>query len=93
MVVGEFAAQIPDALFTVIHLLILLVALYAAYAVYQRGDAGAKVGAGFGLLALGEISYIGYHVQITHILFSHTVSEVLVLLAVVLILLAVRDRL
>lgn len=85
------ASMVPDPVFTAIHLAILLaVALFASYSL--RRNAG-RFAAAFAVLGLGEISYIGYHVDVTTFLLSHTVSEVLVLVAAVLVFLGVRRHL
>ena len=45
----------------------------------------ALLGWGFSLFALAELSYMTYHLDWTVFLFAHTVSEVLDLLAFILI--------
>lgn len=82
-------SQIPHIAFDAIHLVLLLVVGY--FAIQAFGAAATKVGWGFTLFVLAELSYIGYHVGVTTFLFSHTVSEVLVAIAFVLVFLGVRD--
>ena len=76
-------SQIPMWFFVVVHTAILLVTLFFASRAFrlQRKPFGwAMV-----LLAVGEVSYLLYHFEVTTFLLSHTVSEVLVLLAAILV--------
>lgn len=76
-------SQIPDAVFIVIHLAILVVA--AAFAVMSgRKGATGKWMAAFWLVALAELIYILYHLRITSFLLSHTIAEVLLLVVIIL---------
>lgn len=83
------ASQIPHIVFDAIHLVLLLIVGYFAVQAFSAG--ASKVGWGFTLFVLGEISYIGYHTTVTTFLLSHTISEVLVVIAFVLVFLGVRD--
>ena len=83
MPIGDFVNLIPAPIFLLIHL-----ALFAAgaYFAWRSFDANASLlGWGFALFALGEISYMTYHLDWTVFLFAHTISEVLNLGAFVLI--------
>ncbi|MCZ7538304.1 MAG: hypothetical protein M5T61_21805 [Acidimicrobiia bacterium] len=60
--------------------------LIGSYFARRSFGAGASVlGWGFSLFALAELSYMTYHLDWTVFLFAHTVSEVLDLLAFILI--------
>lgn len=76
----QFINEIPHWVFLLIHAAILLVALVFAVRGFGAGD--SWFGWAFGLLALAELSYITYHVNLTLFLFAHTISEVLVLAAI-----------
>ena len=90
MPIGDFVNSIPAPVFLLIHL-----ALFAAGAYFAWRSFGADaplLGWGFSLFALGEISYMTYHLDWTVFLFAHTVSEVLNLGAIVLIFAGVMQR-
>jgi hypothetical protein len=78
----SFINDIPQWFFLAVHAAILLVAAFFAVRSFGRGDGG--FGWAFTLLALGEVSYLTYHVNLTLFLFAHTISEVLVLAAILL---------
>ena len=50
------------------------------------------LGTAFSLFALAEISYMTYHLDWTVFLFAHTISEVLDLLAFILVFVAATQR-
>lgn len=80
---GDFVNQLPAALFMVVH-----ITLFAVGAVFAKRAYDAEqslLGTGFALFALGELSYMTYHLDWTVFLFAHTVSEVLILGAFVAI--------
>jgi hypothetical protein len=80
---GQFINVIPPAVFLLIH---IAAGGIGAYFAYRSFGAGANVlGWAFALYALAEASYITYHLNWTVILFAHTVSEVLDLLAFILV--------
>ena len=81
---GDFINQIPAVGFLAIHLALFLVGAYFAWRSF--GAAATLLGMGFSMFALAELSYMTYHLDWTIFLFAHTVSEVLDLLAFVLIL-------
>lgn len=83
------ASQIPHIVFDAIHLILLLIVGY--FAVQAFGSGASKVAWGFTLFVLGEISYIGYHTTVSTFLLSHTISEVLVVIAFILVFLGVRE--
>jgi hypothetical protein len=90
MPVGAFVNAIPAPIFIAIH---LVAGLIGAYFARRSFAVGAKdFGRGFGLYALAELSYLTYHLDWTVFLFAHTVSEVLDLLAFILIFAGAAKR-
>jgi hypothetical protein len=87
---GDFVNQIPAPVFLLIHLTAFLVGAYFAWRSFAGGM--TLFGWGFSLFALAEISYMTYHLDWTVFLFAHTVSEVLDLLAFVLIFAGAAQR-
>ena len=83
MPLGDFVNLIPAPVFLLIHLTAFAIGAYFAWRSFGA-DAGL-LGWGFSLFALAEISYMTYHLDWTIFLFAHTISEVLDLLAFVLI--------
>ena len=80
---GDFVNQIPALGFLAIHLTAFLIGAYFAW---RSFSAGVRVlGWAFSLFALAEISYMTYHLDWTVFLFAHTISEVLDLVAFILI--------
>src|SRR5690349_25097904 len=80
---GDFVNQIPAPVFLLIHLVLFL---FGAYAAWRSFGAGATLlGTAFSLFALAEISYMTYHLDWTVFLFAHTISEVLDLVAFILV--------
>jgi hypothetical protein len=79
----QFINDIPQWFFLLVHIAIFLVALVAGLRAFRAENRG--LGWGFTLLAIGEISYLTYHTNITLFLFAHTISEVLVLVAILVI--------
>jgi hypothetical protein len=83
MPIGDFVNQIPAPIFLLIHLAAFAIGAYFAW---RSFDAGASLlGWGFTLFAAAELSYMTYHLDWTVFLFAHTISEVLDLLAFILI--------
>ncbi|HYK11869.1 MAG TPA: hypothetical protein VEV39_13815 [Gemmatimonadales bacterium] len=80
---GGFINAIPMPVFLVIHLAAF--AIGAFFAKKSFGGGQSEFGWGFTLFALAEISYLTYHLDWTVFLFAHTISEVLDLLAFILI--------
>ncbi len=87
---GDFVNQIPAPVFLAIHLAAFLVGAYFAQRSFGAGV--GLLGWGFSLFALAEISYMTYHLDWTVFLFAHTVSEVLDLLAFILVFAAASQR-
>ena len=80
---GDFVNQIPAPVFLAIHGVAFLIGAYFAARSFRAGS--TLLGWGFTLFALAEISYMTYHLDVTVFLFAHTISEVLDLLAFVLV--------
>lgn len=80
---GDIVNQIPAPIFLAIHLTAFLVGAYFAWRSFGAG--ASLLGWGFSLFALAEISYMTYHLDWTVFLFAHTVSEVLDLVAFILV--------
>jgi hypothetical protein len=86
MPIGDFVNAIPPIGFLLIHVVLFLVGAYFA----QRAFSGnaPTLGWAFSLFALAEISYMTYHLNWTVFLFAHTISEVLDLVAFILVFVA-----
>ncbi len=87
---GDFVNQIPAPVFLLIHLTAFAVGAYFAWRSFNA-DA-SLLGWAFTLFALGEISYMTYHLDWTVFLFAHTISEVLNLVAFILVFTAATQR-
>lgn len=79
--------RVPWGFFMVVH--VALFALGVVFALRMFQSERQLFGFGFALFALAEISYMTYHVNLTLFLFAHTVSEVLVGVALVTLFAAV----
>ncbi len=80
---GDFVNQIPALGFLAIHATAFLIGAYFAWRSFGAG--ASLLGWGFSLFALAELSYMTYHLDWTVFLFAHTISEVLDLVAFILI--------
>jgi hypothetical protein len=87
---GDFVNQIPAPIFLAIHLTGFLIGAYFAWRSFGTG--ASLLGWAFSLFALAEISYMTYHLDWTVFLFAHTVSEVLDLIAFVLVFVFATQR-
>lgn len=83
---GSFINVLPPAVFIVIHLALLIAGVWLAARSNREGLDGFATG--FGLWAGAEAVYVTYHLDVTVILFAHTVAEVLNALAFVTLFLA-----
>ena len=83
---GDFVNSIPVAGFLVIHIVLFSAGAYFAWRSFGAG--ASTLGWAFSLFALAEISYMTYHLNWTVVLFAHTISEVLNLLAFTLVFVA-----
>jgi hypothetical protein len=90
MPIGDFVNQIPAPIFLAIHLTAFLLGAFFAWRSFGAGS--PLLGWAFSLFALAEISYMTYHLDWTVFLFAHTVSEVLDLVAFVLVFVAATQR-
>jgi hypothetical protein len=80
---GDFVNQLPPIAFLAIHAVLFLAGAYFAWRSFGTG--ASLLGWAFAVFALGEVSYMTYHLDWTTFLFAHTISEVLVLVAFVLV--------
>jgi len=90
MPIGTFVNQIAAPVFLVIHLTAFLIGAYFAWRSFGAG--ASLLGWGFALFALAEISYMTYHLDWTVFLFAHTISEVLDLVAFILVFTASTQK-
>lgn len=90
MPIGSFLNALPPAFFLLVHLVAFLIGAYFAYRAFNGG--ATTLGWGFALFALAEISYMTYHLDWTVFLFAHTISEVLDLVAFILVFVAATQR-
>jgi hypothetical protein len=90
MPIGTFVNQIPAPVFLIIHLTAFLIGAYFAWRSFGTG--ASLLGWGFALFALAEISYMTYHLDWTVFLFAHTISEVLDLVAFILVFTAATQK-
>ena len=87
---GDFINQIPAVGFLAIHLTAFLIGAFFAWRSFGAG--ATLLGAAFSLFALAELTYMTYHLDWTVFLFAHTISEVLDLLAFILVFVAATQR-
>lgn len=80
---GSFVNDIPAGVFLVIHIAAFAIGAGCAWAAFNR--ALGTLGWAFSLFAAAEVSYMTYHLDWTVFLFSHTISEVLDLVAFILV--------
>jgi hypothetical protein len=80
---GDFVNTIPPIGFLAIHVVLFGLGSYFAWRSFAAG--AGLLGWGFSLFAIGELSYMTYHLDWTTFLFAHTISEVLVAGAFVLV--------
>lgn len=90
MPIGGFVNAIPMPVFLVIHAVALVIGATFARKAFAAGAGDA--GWGFVLYALAEASYITYHLDWTVVLFAHTISEVLDLVAFIVLFAALSKR-
>jgi len=80
---GSFLNAFPPAFFLVVHLSAFVIGAYFASRAFATN--ARPLGWGFTLFAIAELFYMTYHLDWTVFLFAHTISEVLDLVAFVLI--------
>ncbi|WP_376791837.1 hypothetical protein [Thermoflexus sp.] len=86
---GGFINALPPAVFILVHLVAFLIGAYFAYQSFGAG--AATFGWGFVLYALAEVFYITYHLDLTVVLFAHTLAEVLDLLAFIVLFVGISQ--
>ena len=87
---GTFINAIPAPVFMAIHLVAFVIA--AVFARRSFAANAADFGWAFALYALAELSYFTYHMDWTVFLFAHTISEVLDLLAFIILFTGLARR-
>ena len=87
---GDFVNQLPAPVFLLIHLTAFLIGAYFAWRSFGAG--ATLLGIAFSLFAVAELSYMTYHLDWTVFLFAHTISEVLDLVAFVLVFVAATQQ-
>jgi len=87
---GAFINAVPMPVFLVIHATAFLIGAYFAARAFGAGEQG--LGGAFALYAVAELFYLSYHLDITVVLFAHTIAEVCDLLAFVLVFVSVAPR-
>ncbi len=90
MPIGGFLNLLPPAFFLLVHLVAFLIGAFFAYKAF--GSEARALGWGFTLYCLAEISYMTYHLDWTVFLFAHTISEVLDLVAFILVFAGAAQR-
>lgn len=83
MVLDLGVSNIPMPVFMIVHLAGFAIGATLAYKAFG-GANGALFGWAFSLFAAAEVLYMGYHMSITTFLLSHTLAEVLDLVAFIL---------
>src|SRR5689334_3864452 len=83
MPLGALLNAFPPAFFLLVHLVAFLIGAFFAYRAF--GVNAPLLGWAFTLFAIAEISYMTYHLDWTVFLFAHTISEVLDLVAFILV--------
>ena len=87
---GAFINTLPPAFFLAVHLIGFLLGAFFAYRAFE--GTASLMGWAFSLYALAELVYMTYHLDWTVFLFAHTISEVLDLVAIVLLFVAATQR-
>ena len=88
---GAFINSLPPAFFLAVHLIGFLVGAFFAYRAFE--SSARFLGWGFTLYAIAELCYMTYHLDWTVFLFAHTISEVLDLVAFILVFASVSRSL
>ena len=87
---GDWVNELPTEFFLAVHIAAFAIGAAFAWTAFKRDL--SLLGWGFTLFALAEVSYMTYHLDWTVFLFAHTISEVLDLLAFVLVFVAATQR-
>ena len=80
---GSFMEAMPHWAFIIIHSLLIIVAFVLARKTKLNG---------FLWFILAELSYITYHLHLTHFLFAHIIAEVCDVLSLVVIAVGLSQR-
>jgi hypothetical protein len=80
---GSWVNDLPTGFFLTVHIAAFAIGAGFAWVAFKREL--PLLGVAFSLFALAEISYMTYHLDWTVFLFAHTISEVLDLVAFVLV--------
>ena len=80
---GSWINELPTSFFLTVHVAAFAVGALFAWTAFKRGLSG--LGWAFSLFAAAEVSYMTHHLDWTVFLFAHTISEVLDLVAFVLV--------
>jgi hypothetical protein len=83
---GSWVNDLPTGFFLAVHLAAFAIGAGFAWTAFKREL--PLLGSAFTLFALAEITYMTYHLDWTVFLFAHTISEVLDLVAFVLVFVA-----
>jgi hypothetical protein len=83
MVLDFGVSNLPMEVFMAVHIAAFLIAIILAYRTSARGGP-ATLRTAFALFAVAELLYMGYHLEITTFLLSHTLAEALDLVAFIL---------
>jgi hypothetical protein len=87
---GDWINELPMGFFLAVHIAAFAIGATFAWTAHTRGL--SLLTWAFALFALAEISYMTYHLDWTVFLFAHTISEVLDLVAFVLVFAAAVVR-
>jgi hypothetical protein len=80
---GSWINELPTGFFLTVHIAAFALGAGFAWMAFKRELPG--LGWAFSLFAAAEVSYMTYHLDWTVFLFAHTISEVLDLVAFVLV--------
>ena len=87
---GSWINDLPTAFFMVVHIAAFTLGAGFAWLAFKREL--ALLGTAFSLFAAAELTYMTYHLDWTVFLFAHTISEVLDLVAFILVFVAATQR-
>ena len=80
---GDWINELPTGFFLLVHMAASAIGAAFAWLAFKR-DLGL-LAAAFALFGVAELTYVTYHLDWTVFLFAHTISEVLNLVAFVLV--------
>ena len=80
---GSWINQLPTGFFLTVHVTAFVIAAGFAWTAFRRDRRG--LGWAFSLFGAAEACYMTYHLDWTVFLFAHTISEVLDLVAFVIV--------